>query len=161
MEIIEYNEEYLEDVKDLMVELEEYIVEIDKDNLDQVGESYRDKYIDYMLQDIKDNNGKIYIAVDNNRAVGVISGIIVKYNEWDKLDYKCPKTGSVTELVIKSDSRAKGVGKKLLEKIEEYFKFEGCEYVNLNVFAYNYNAINFYNKNNYHARMHTLIKKIK
>ena len=34
MQIIEYGDKYLEDVKDLLVELEEYIVSIDKDNLD-------------------------------------------------------------------------------------------------------------------------------
>ena len=36
MKIIEYEDKYLNDVKDLLVELEEYIVSIDKDNLDQV-----------------------------------------------------------------------------------------------------------------------------
>ena len=35
MKIIEYDENYLEDVKDLLVELEEYILTIDEDNLDQ------------------------------------------------------------------------------------------------------------------------------
>ena len=34
LKIIEYNEKYLEDVRDLLVELEEYIISIDKDNLD-------------------------------------------------------------------------------------------------------------------------------
>ena len=36
MEIIEYNDKYLEDVKDLLVELEEYILSIDEDALDQL-----------------------------------------------------------------------------------------------------------------------------
>ena len=31
-QIIEYEEKYLEDVRDLLVELEEYILSIDKDN---------------------------------------------------------------------------------------------------------------------------------
>ena len=31
MKIIEYDEKYLEDVKDLLVELEEYILTIDED----------------------------------------------------------------------------------------------------------------------------------
>lgn len=35
MKIIEYEDRYLEDVKDLLVELEEYILSIDEDNLDQ------------------------------------------------------------------------------------------------------------------------------
>ena len=33
MKIIEYEDKYLNDVKDLLVELEEYIVSIDKNNL--------------------------------------------------------------------------------------------------------------------------------
>ena len=32
MQIVEYEDKYLEDVKDLLVELEEYIISIDKDN---------------------------------------------------------------------------------------------------------------------------------
>lgn len=31
MKIIEYENKYIEDVKDLLVELEEYIIKIDKD----------------------------------------------------------------------------------------------------------------------------------
>ena len=41
--IVEYKDKYLEDVKDLLVELEEYIISIDKDNLDLLHEDYRGK----------------------------------------------------------------------------------------------------------------------
>ena len=41
--IIEYNDKYLDDVKDLLVELEKYILSIDKDNLDQLHPKYREK----------------------------------------------------------------------------------------------------------------------
>lgn len=34
MQIIEYEDKYLEDIRDLLVELEEYIVSINKDELD-------------------------------------------------------------------------------------------------------------------------------
>ena len=34
MQVIEYEDKYLEDVKDLLVELEKYIVSIDKDYSD-------------------------------------------------------------------------------------------------------------------------------
>ena len=44
--------------------------------------------------------------------------------------------------------------------MEEYFKNESCEYIKLEVFAYNNNAINFYEKNKYHNRMIDMIKKI-
>ena len=41
--IIEYSDKYLEDVRDLLVELEEYIISIDKDKLDQLHPEYRKK----------------------------------------------------------------------------------------------------------------------
>lgn len=43
----------------------------------------------------------------------------------------------------------------LISKMEDYFKSLG------DVFAYNENAIKFYDKNGYHSRMYTNIKKIK
>lgn len=43
MEIIEYDNKYLEEVKDLLVELEEYILSIDEDNLDNLHPEYREK----------------------------------------------------------------------------------------------------------------------
>lgn len=45
MQIIEYQDKYLENVKELLVELEEYILTIDKDNLDQLHEEYRKKWL--------------------------------------------------------------------------------------------------------------------
>lgn len=51
--IIEYNEKYLDDVKDLLVELEEYIISIDKDHLDQLHPDYRDKMAIVDLEDVK------------------------------------------------------------------------------------------------------------
>ena len=42
MKIVEYSDKYLEDVRDLLVELEEYIVSIDKDELDHLHPEYRE-----------------------------------------------------------------------------------------------------------------------
>ena len=160
MKIIEYEDKYLEDVKDLLVELEEYILTIDKDNLDQLHEEYRDKMAILDLKEVNDNNGKCYLAIENEKAVGLIMGTIPLYDEYDYLDYKCPKRGKITELIVTSKIRSKGIGKALIEKLEEHFKNEGCEYVIVDVFAYNDNAINFYNNKGYHPRMYTDIKKL-
>ena len=46
----------------------------------------------------------------------------------------------------------------ILQEIEDA-GFKG-EYVLVDVFAYNENAINFYNKKGYHPRMYTDIKKL-
>ena len=47
-----------------------------------------------------------------------------------------------------------------MNKMEEYFKSVGCEYIIVDVFAYNEIGKNFYSKNNYHTRGEIRIKKI-
>ena len=160
MQIIEYEDKYLEDIRDLLVELEEYIVSIDKDELDQVGKDYREKMALMELEEVNKNNGKCYIAVENDKAIGLIMGCIFPYDEKDYLDYKCPKKGEITELIVSKKARGRGIGKVLMNKMEEYFKSLGCEYILLDVFAYNVNAIKFYEKEGYHSRMYKEIKKI-
>lgn len=160
MLITEYEEKYLNDVKDLLVELEEYIINIDEDNLDRLHEEYRDKMAILDLKEVKENDGKCFIALENNKVIGLIMGCIFPYDEYDYLDYKCPKRGEITELIVSKNARSNGVGNLLMKKMEEYFKSKNCEYIIVDVFAYNHNAYNFYNKKGYHSRMQTLIKKI-
>ena len=160
MEIIEYNDKYLEDVKDLLVELEEYILTIDKDELDQLHPEYRDKMAILNLNEVREYNGKCYLAIEDNKAVGLIMGTIPPYDDNDYLDYKCPKRGEIIELVVSSKIRSNGVGQQLMNKMEEYFKSVGCEYIIIDVFAYNEKAIKFYDKQGYHTRMLVDIKKI-
>lgn len=160
MEIIEYKDTYIDDIKDLLVELEEYIVSIDEDNLDQVHPEYRNKMAIIDLDIIKNNNGKCYLAIEDTKAVGLIMGIVRNYDKYDYLDYKCPKSGEIIELIVTKKIRSKGIGQALMDKMEEYFKSIDCEYVLVDVFAYNKDAVDFYNKKGYHSRMITNIKKI-
>lgn len=160
MKIVEYDDRYLDDVKDLLVELEEYIVSIDKDNLDQIHPEYRNKMALLDLKEVDNNNGKCYLAIENEKAIGLVMGCIFPYDKYDYLDYKCPKRGEITELIVTNKIRSKGVGQELIDKMEEYFKTFGCEYVIVDVFAYNEIGKNFYNKKDYHTRMETMIKKL-
>lgn len=98
--------------------------------------------------------------IENGKAVGVILGEVIQYSPSDYLDYKCPKEGNITELIVSEKARKKGIGKELMKKIENYFKAIGCEWIKVSVFAYNENAIDFYNKNGYHSRMEDMVKKI-
>ena len=161
MNIIEYEEKYLEDVKDLLVELEEYIISIDIDNLDRIHDDYRELMAIIDLKEVKEKNGKCYLAVKNEKAIALIMGVVDEYEEYDYLDYKCPKRGKITELIVSNKIRSKGIGQKLIKEMENYFKSINCEYIIIDVFAYNEQALNFYYKQGYHPRMLTTIKKIK
>ena len=160
MRIIEYEEKYLEDVKDLLVELEEYILSIDKDNLDQLHPEYREKMVILDLEEVEKYSGKCYLAIENEKAIGLIMGYIIEYDEYDYLDYKCPKSGEISELIVTKKIRSTGVGKLLMNKMEEYFKGMNCEYIHVDVFGYNESGINFYEQRGYHTRMLNMIKKI-
>ena len=160
MKIIEYEDKYLEDLKNLLVELEEYIISIDQDHLDQLHPEYRDKMAILDLEKVKSNNGKCYIALDHDKAVGAIMGIVDVYDEYDYLDYKCPKRGKIIELIVSKNVRSSGIGQQLMNKMEEYFKSINVEYIIVDVFGYNDLALKFYFKEDYHVRMVTAIKKI-
>lgn len=160
MKIVEYEEKYLEDVKDLLVELEEYILSIDEDELDQLHPEYREKIALLDLKEIEDNKGKCYLGISQGKVIGLIMGYVISYDKYDYLDYKCPKSGEISELIISKKARQKGLGTKLINKLEDYFKSKNCEYVFIDVFAYNKNAIEFYKKKGYHTRMFRDVKKI-
>lgn len=160
MEIVEYEDKYIEDVKDLLVEFEQYILTIDKDNLDKLHPDYRDKIAILDLEEVNNNEGKCYLALKSNKVIGLIMGYVRSYDKYDYLDYKCPRSGEVSELIISKHSRGKGVGKELMNKMEEYFKFIGCEYIFIDVFAYNSSGVEFYSKEGYHTRMLNMMKKI-
>ncbi len=160
MEIIEYDNKYLEEVKDLLVELEEYILSIDEDNLDNLHPEYREKMAVLDLEEIKNNNGKCYLAIEEEKVIGLIMGYVIIYDKYDYLDYKCPKSGEVSELIVSKRARNSGIGKSLMNKMEQYFKSINCEYIFIDVFGYNKNAIEFYKKQGYHTRMLRNIKKI-
>lgn len=160
MKIMELKENHYEVVKDLLVDLQNYVIKIDKYNLNIISEDYREKYFEYMVDDCNKNQGKIFVAVEDDVVLGMIAGFLQTYSERDKLDYKCPQKGIISELIVSKNSRKGGVGTKLLKFMENYFSTIGCSYVQIDVFAYNENAKNFYYKNGYENRMIAIFKKL-
>ena len=155
--IIEYDEKYKEEVKDLLVELQEYIVSIDKEKYNIITKEYRDNYFNKTMDEIYKYEGKMYLYKDNDKIIGFIVGLINNLEE-STYDFKCPKRGRITELVVSKHHRKSGVGSILLHSMEDYLKSVGCKDILLGVFAYNENAIKFYEKNGYHIRMHDMTK---
>ena len=161
MRIVEFSEKYTEDVKDLLVELQEYIVAIDDWHLNIMTPEYREKYFEKICIECLKGEGKIFLAIDeNDKAIGLICGNITERDEYDKIDYTCPKTGNVDELIVSKSSRCGGVGQKLLEYMENYYRSIGCEYCHIDVFEPNILGKKFYDKHNYTTRLRSLSKKL-
>lgn len=155
--IIEYNEKYNEEIKDLLVELQDYIVNIDKEKYNIITDEYREKYFNKTINEVKNNGGKILLYIENENIVGLIAGII-NNEETNDYDFHAPKRGRITELIVSKKIRSKGIGTKLLDKMTKYLKEQKCIDILIEVFGYNENAIKFYEKNGYHIRMIDMIK---
>ncbi|MGM9875902.1 MAG: GNAT family N-acetyltransferase [Bacilli bacterium] len=157
MKIIEYDNKFDNQIKDLLVELQNHIVKIDREKFNIITYDYREQYFKKTIDEVAKYQGKIFLLSDNNSIVGLIVGLI-NNDEIDTYDFKCPKRGRISELVVSSNVRNKGYGKILLNAMEEYLYNQGCKNILIGVFSYNDKAINFYEKNGYHIRMTEMIK---
>lgn len=158
--IVEYDSKYDEHIKDLLVELQNYLVDIDNWHTQILKPEYRENMFKLDMEKVRKQNGKIYLYIENNVAIGIIIGIIEEKDEIDKLTNDCAKTGSILELVVKNDIRGNGIGKLLLGKIEQFFKDVDCKRINIEVFGPNKKGLNFYEKNGYITRDIIVSKKI-
>ncbi len=155
--IIEYKNKYDEDIKALFLELQTYIASIDKEKYNIVTNEYREKYFEKTMQEIEKYKGKMFLYVEDDKVLGLIVGMI--YNEaTSSYDFQAPMRGKITELVVTNKARGKGIGSKLMQKMENYLKSIGCKGIILDVFAYNETAVRFYKKHGYSARLIEMIK---
>ena len=158
--IIEYDAKYDEQIKDLLVELQNYLIDIDDWHTQILLPEYREKNFKIDMDKVHKQNGKIYLSLENGTLMGLIIGIVERKDEIDKLTNDCAKTGCVIELIVKNNVRGNGIGHSLLRKMEEYFKSINCKRVNIEVFGPNKKGLNFYEKNDYIIRDMIVSKKL-
>lgn len=159
--IIEYESKYDEQIKDLLVELQNYLIDIDDWHTQILKPEYRANYFKMDLEIVKKQQGKILLEINSDNIVeGLIIGVVSSKDEIDKLTNDCAKTGEILELIVKQNTRDNGIGRKLLETIENYFKEIDCKRINIEVFGPNKNGLNFYEKNNYIIRDYIVSKRI-
>lgn len=130
---------------------------IDKEGYNIVGNNYREKYFIKTMEEVKKCNGKILLFKENEKIVGLIVGLI-NNDEIEKYDFKVPKRGRISELIVDEKYRQKQIGKQLLNAMKNYLKSIGCEKILIAVMGYNESAIKFYEKNGYHMRMIDMIE---
>ena len=122
-------------------------------------EDYREKYFKKTMEEVQKCDGKILLYCENEKIVGLIVGLINNEETFD-YDFKAPKRGRITELVVLKNCQGKGYGKKLLNSMEKYLINNGCKDILIGVFGYNEKAIKFYEKNGYHTRLLDMTKNL-
>lgn len=155
--VVEYDSKYDEDVKGLLIELQAHLCSIDKLGYNALGEDFGDLYLKKVMDEVNKCEGKILLYKEDTQIVGLVVGLINNECE-DRYDFKVPRRGRITDLVVSKDFRSKGIGTVLLKSMEEYLKSVGCSDILLGVFGYNTGALKFYEKNGYHVRLFDMTK---
>ena len=156
MNIVEYSDEYAEAVKDLFVDLQSYLAGLDKRGVIVLKDNYREDYFRYVLEELR-----IFLAEENNAAVGCIVCKIFQGGGEDDITTSCPKIGFISDLVVTQTKRGKGIGSALLQRAEKYFAKNDCDYTQLEVFAPNTGAFELYKKSGYKMNCLYLSKRCK
>ena len=146
MKIIEYEPIFEKDVKNLLVELQQYLSSLDKRGVVVLKDNYRDGYFDYVVSECREHSGKIFLAIRGLHVVGMVVCKIFQGGGEYELTTSCPKIGFISDLVVTEQSRGQGIGKKLLRRAEEYFCEQKCQYTQLEVFEPNKKAFDLYKK---------------
>lgn len=159
VDIVTYLDEYSQSVKDLLQELQEYIVSIDNEKYNKITLSFKEKYFEKLMLDINHYEGTILLAKIDSKIVGMIAGVI-NNEEINTYDFKAPKRGRITELIVAKEYRQNRIGEMLLKAMEEALENKGCQGVLISVFYENEIAKRFYTTHDYHIRTMELTKKL-
>ena len=149
----DYTLEDLESVKACLVLLQEFNTLVDPHRLE--GIEIANEYLHNLLKTCEKNNGKIFVAEDGGKIVGMIAVVI--HNQHDKLK----PHGAITDLIVLPEYRDKGVGKNLINKAEKYIKDSGIDIIQASVLSPLIKAQHMYTRNGYEEYEMILRKRLK
>ena len=144
-----------EDIDRMQFELQKYFSKIDRTHeslpYKDIDDAHR--YMQKMLDDVENMNGKVFVAEKNNQVVGFIQGVIIEHKKGDDekydLSHNPSRDGWIGLLFVKPEHRSSGVGRELLDKMKNYFKSKECTSVRLLVLSDNTHAVSVYKKNGF------------
>lgn len=145
----------------LMNHFEDYYAQLKKPPRPSKPPIFGKLFISALLKSVQAKQGKVFVACEKDRMVGFVAGVIGDQEETDRIAEGENKPGFLLELFVEEDCRKFGVGSKLVEQLEKYFKQQFCTRVFLEVDSRNQSVMKFYNKIGYDEKRITLKKIFK
>jgi ribosomal protein S18 acetylase RimI-like enzyme len=156
-----YTEEDFADLVRCIEQLHDVIIEMDNLRRCRRMQAFGKNYTKRLIGKINRNHGLVLFACDPERIIGCIAGIIEKQSRENLLECVPTKAGRILELFVAEQHRNRGIGKRLMRKMEEYFKQNSCDVIRVDVFGPNKKASKFYRTLDYQNRAVDLIKLIR
>ena len=160
MKIITFEPFFAEQIKDLLVQLQNHLIELDKEDVLILRDNYRDDYYNFVMNNLKEKSGIMYLTVENQKVIGLVSGFVGQLDEEDQLVNTCSIRGYISEFVVDKKFRGHQVGTQLMETIEKWFKNNKCDFIRIDVLAQNEDALYFYEKKGYKSISIEVSKRI-
>lgn len=109
-----------------------------------------DEMLARTLDEVREKRGVFSVARDGETIVGFVVGILQeRKNRRDVID---SLGGRITDLYVDAAYRGRGIGTLLMRHIEAYFRMNGCDVVQVEVFVPNALARRLYEKFGYEYR---------
>lgn len=147
-------------ISSLSFKFGQFYEELDDMGRFRFSDDHEPAYTKYRVEEAYSHDGKVFVAEGSGVIVGYVMGYIQPLSELDKKGFVPTKPGVVSELYVEENYNKMGIGKKLMETIENYLKKSGCDVIELGVLAPNKNARKFYEKLGYREREIFVIKKL-
>lgn len=159
--IREYRESDAEIIKKFIEKLQDFVVSTDPIKRIRRLPGFAEKAMKKVDEKIAENKGIIFVAEDEGKPVGYIFGFVCdSQSKKNLLEVVPTQVGQIEDLYVELDYRGRGVGRLLLNKMETYFKENGCDSLWLEVFASNGDARSAYTKMGFVEREVGMFKKI-
>ncbi len=147
----EYDSKYRESAIELMCLLQDHERKISKDRPPSTEVSQAQ--LDYLVAAVANAVGKIFLAVEHERAVGLL--VVFQDSEHEGTNHVYPeflKYGLITDLVVAESHRGSSVAAELMKLAERFCRTEGLSIIKLCVLNSNSIARKFYEKQDYHIQ---------
>jgi ribosomal protein S18 acetylase RimI-like enzyme len=148
-------------IKFFVEEMQDYISSIDNDKRIIRHPKFGTVYTNKMVKNVKNQEGKIYIAqLTNGIPIGFVAGFVLIQDNENKLSVIKTKTGYINKIYLQEEYRGNKFGTQMIARMEKYFKSIKCDGIWIEVDAFNNSALNHYKKIGFQEREIALLKKI-
>lgn len=115
--------------------------------------------LDYFLELVFDNNVGLFVAEFEENIVGFVHAIIKEAPDIPIFIQR--RYAVVDSILVKSGFQNQGIGKLLMDKMQEWSISNGATSIELNVYEFNSSGISFYEKCGYKTFSRKMSKNLK